>query len=156
MPSAFVISVIYAILSVVVAGAWVAGYLDKYQKIAQNALLGAMGENRMSYGLKSKHPKRLTSPTARRQDAYAWQVRSRASKSTTRTSRTCKAAWRIRQEESSAREALGKASGRRSARACECDATNPASLGAGKVIYGNAQRRWHACGGRSCLVDRRM
>ena len=55
MPSAFAISVIYAIVSVVVAGAWVAGYLDKYQKMAQDALLGTMGDNRMSYGLKSEH-----------------------------------------------------------------------------------------------------
>ena len=54
MPSSFAVSVIYAIMSIIVAGAWVAGYLDKYQKMAQNALLGAMGENRMSYGLKSE------------------------------------------------------------------------------------------------------
>ncbi|KAI4149088.1 MAG: hypothetical protein LQ340_004793 [Diploschistes diacapsis] len=53
MPSAFAISVIYAILSVVIAGAWVAGYLDKYQKMLQDTLLGTMGDNRMSYGLKN-------------------------------------------------------------------------------------------------------
>jgi hypothetical protein len=53
MPSATTVSILYAILTVVVAGAWVAGYLDKYQKLVQNAVLGAMGDNRASYGLKS-------------------------------------------------------------------------------------------------------
>ena len=58
MPSTFTVSVIYALISVVVAGAWVAGFLDKYQKMAQNAILGTMGDNRMSYGLKSASPKK--------------------------------------------------------------------------------------------------
>ena len=53
MVSATFISVVYALISIVVIGAWVAGYLDKYQKVAQDATLGAMGDNRMSYGLKS-------------------------------------------------------------------------------------------------------
>ena len=56
MVSAFGLSVIYALISVVVAGAWVAGYLDALQKRLQNATLGAMGDNRASYGLKSRFP----------------------------------------------------------------------------------------------------
>ena len=93
MPSAFAISVIYAVLSVVVAGAWVAGYLDKYQKMAQNALLGGMGENRMSYGLKSKHSKpadRTLRSASKTTDAT--QAPSRVRKSETRTLRIYRAA----------------------------------------------------------------
>jgi hypothetical protein len=54
MPSATTVTVAYAVLTILVVGAWIAGYLDRYQKMAQNVLLGAMGDNRMSYGLKSK------------------------------------------------------------------------------------------------------
>ncbi|MCJ1446945.1 MAG: hypothetical protein MMC23_007453 [Stictis urceolatum] len=53
MLSATTVSIVYAVISVVVAGAWILGYLDRYQKKAQNAALGAMGDTRLSYGLKS-------------------------------------------------------------------------------------------------------
>ena len=47
------VTIVYATLTLIVSGLWVMGYLDAYQKMAQNALLGAAGDNRMSYGLKS-------------------------------------------------------------------------------------------------------
>jgi len=53
MASSTAISVVVAIITVVLVGAWVGGYLDRYQKIAQDSALDAMGENRASYGLKS-------------------------------------------------------------------------------------------------------
>lgn len=53
MSSATIISVAFAILTITLVGAWVSGYLDRYQKIAQDSALDAMGENRASYGLKS-------------------------------------------------------------------------------------------------------
>jgi hypothetical protein len=58
MPSATTVSILYAIISVIVAGAWVLGYLDKYQRKAQNAALGAMGDNRASFGLKCTYLQR--------------------------------------------------------------------------------------------------
>jgi len=53
MASSTLISVIFAVLTIALVGAWVGGYLDRYQKIAQDHALDAMGENRASYGLKS-------------------------------------------------------------------------------------------------------
>jgi len=47
------IIVAYTLLSLVIGFAWVAGYLDKYQTKAQEVLLDKMGENKVSYGLKS-------------------------------------------------------------------------------------------------------
>jgi hypothetical protein len=38
---------------VILLGAWVAGYLDPYQKQLQEMLLDYMGETKVSYGLKS-------------------------------------------------------------------------------------------------------
>jgi hypothetical protein len=38
---------------VILLGAWVAGYLDPYQKQLQELLLDYMGETKVSYGLKS-------------------------------------------------------------------------------------------------------
>ena len=54
MGKELLISTIYATLTVIVAAAWVAGYLDKYQKMLQNLLLDTMGENRASFGLKGR------------------------------------------------------------------------------------------------------
>lgn len=56
MPSATTVSIAYTILSVVVAWAWVLGHLDKYQHMAQNAVLGSMGDNRASFGVKGGFP----------------------------------------------------------------------------------------------------
>ncbi|MCJ1332107.1 hypothetical protein MMC10_008799 [Thelotrema lepadinum] len=95
MPSAFAISVIYSILTVVIAGAWVAGYLDKYQKMAQNVLLGAMGENRMSYGLKSEHSSEMIDSCPGSNPPT--QARSKVSKSTIRVFKICRAASRMEQ-----------------------------------------------------------
>ena len=53
MESSTIISIIAAFVTIAVVGAWVGGYLDRYQKIAQDHALDAMGENRASYGLKS-------------------------------------------------------------------------------------------------------
>ncbi|MCJ1292359.1 hypothetical protein MMC34_003909 [Xylographa carneopallida] len=53
MPSSTLISVVFAIITIALVGAWVGGYLDRYQKIAQDHALDAMGENRASYGVKS-------------------------------------------------------------------------------------------------------
>lgn len=47
------IIVAYTLVSLAVGLAWVAGYLDKYQSRAQEVLLDTMGENKVSYGLKS-------------------------------------------------------------------------------------------------------
>jgi len=52
MDRSTIISVIFAILTILVVGAWIGGYLDRYQKIAQDKALDAMGENRASYGVK--------------------------------------------------------------------------------------------------------
>ena len=53
MPSSTLISVVFALITIALVSAWVGGYLDRYQKIAQDHALDAMGENRASYGLKS-------------------------------------------------------------------------------------------------------
>ncbi|KAJ5209503.1 hypothetical protein N7449_003882 [Penicillium cf. viridicatum] len=46
---------------VILLGAWVAGYLDPYQKQLQELLLDCMGETKVSYGLKkSLTGKKLT------------------------------------------------------------------------------------------------
>jgi len=52
MEGSTVISIIFAVLTIFLVGAWIGGYLDKYQKIAQDKALDAMGENRASYGVK--------------------------------------------------------------------------------------------------------
>ena len=54
MANEIVIIAIFTLIAVAVGAAWVGGYLDKYQAKAQNAALDAMGENRASYGLKSR------------------------------------------------------------------------------------------------------
>jgi hypothetical protein len=46
--------VLYLLLQVVLFLAWVSGYLDPYQKKMQEIILDAMGENKVSYGLKSE------------------------------------------------------------------------------------------------------
>ncbi|CAI7576076.1 unnamed protein product [Penicillium viridicatum] len=46
---------------IILLGAWVAGYLDPYQKQLQELLLDYMGETKVSYGLKkSLTGKKLT------------------------------------------------------------------------------------------------
>lgn len=47
------IIVAYTLVFLLAGFAWVAGYLDKYQSKAQEVLLDKMGENKVSYGLKS-------------------------------------------------------------------------------------------------------
>ncbi|KAJ5662181.1 uncharacterized protein N7477_009797 [Penicillium maclennaniae] len=44
--------VLYLVLQVILFLAWVLGYLDPYQKKMQEIILDAMGENKVSYGLK--------------------------------------------------------------------------------------------------------
>lgn len=46
--------VLYLLLQVILFLAWVSGYLDPYQKKMQEIILDAMGDNRVSYGLKSE------------------------------------------------------------------------------------------------------
>lgn len=53
MASSTLIFVVTAIITIDLVDAWVGGYLDRDQKIAQDTALDAMGENRASYGLKS-------------------------------------------------------------------------------------------------------
>ncbi|MCJ1286687.1 hypothetical protein MMC26_006033 [Xylographa opegraphella] len=53
MATTTLISLFAALVTIALVGAWVGGYLDRYQKIAQDHALDAMGENRASYGLKS-------------------------------------------------------------------------------------------------------
>ena len=48
------IIIAFTLLSLVVGAAWVGGYLDQYQSKAQEILLDKMGENKASYGLKSR------------------------------------------------------------------------------------------------------
>ena len=43
----------YTLFSLIIAAAWVGGYLDPYQKKLQNLALDKMGDNRASYGIKS-------------------------------------------------------------------------------------------------------
>lgn len=45
---------LFLVLQVLLLAAWVAGYLDPYQKQLQELLLDYMGETKVSYGLKSK------------------------------------------------------------------------------------------------------
>ena len=47
--------ILYLALQVVLFGAWVSGILDPYQKKLQELLLEAMGETKISYGLKSMY-----------------------------------------------------------------------------------------------------
>lgn len=48
--------ILYIVSQVVLFGAWVSGTLDPYQKRLQEMLLEAMGETKVSYGLKSMYP----------------------------------------------------------------------------------------------------
>ena len=50
----------YTTLLLVLGAAWVGGYLDEYQHIAQDFALGKAGENRASYGIKSETPSEST------------------------------------------------------------------------------------------------
>lgn len=47
--------ILYLVLQLVLFGAWVSGTLDPYQKKLQELLLEAMGETKVSYGLKSMY-----------------------------------------------------------------------------------------------------
>lgn len=44
----------FTIFSLLVTAAWVGGYLDPYQEMLQDLALDKMGDNRASYGIKSK------------------------------------------------------------------------------------------------------
>ena len=46
----------YTTFLLVVFTAWVGGYLDPLQHSLQDIILGKMGDNRVSYGAKSKSP----------------------------------------------------------------------------------------------------
>ena len=46
--------VLYLVLQFVLFLAWVSGRLDPYQKKMQEIILDSMGENKVSYGLKSE------------------------------------------------------------------------------------------------------
>jgi hypothetical protein len=48
--------ILYIVSQVVLFGAWVSGTLDPYQKRLQEMLLEAMGDTKVSYGLKSTYP----------------------------------------------------------------------------------------------------
>lgn len=50
---AMLIFLLYLALLVCLFGAWVSGTLDPYQKKCQEIILDAMGETKVSYGLKS-------------------------------------------------------------------------------------------------------
>ena len=54
MGNEILLSAIFAFILVALGAAWVGGYLDKYQSVAQDHALNAMGENKASYGLKSE------------------------------------------------------------------------------------------------------
>lgn len=43
----------FSVFQLVLLAAWVSGYLDPYQKKLQEIILDAMGETKVSYGLKS-------------------------------------------------------------------------------------------------------
>jgi uncharacterized protein YdgA (DUF945 family) len=53
------LSVIIAVVAIALGAAWVGGYLDAYQAKAQEKILDAMGENKASYGLKSRAPEKM-------------------------------------------------------------------------------------------------
>ena len=44
----------FTVFSLIVTAAWVGGYLDPYQRMLQDLALNKMGDNRASYGVKSK------------------------------------------------------------------------------------------------------
>lgn len=46
--------ILFLTLQVVLFAAWVSGTLDPYQKKIQELILDAMGETKVSYGLKGK------------------------------------------------------------------------------------------------------
>ena len=48
------IIIAFTLLSLAVGAAWIGGYLDPYQSKAQEIVLDKMGENKASYGLKSR------------------------------------------------------------------------------------------------------
>lgn len=48
------IVIAYTTLFVILGAAWVGGYLDQYQRTAQDFALGKMGDNRASFGVKSE------------------------------------------------------------------------------------------------------
>ena len=48
-----ILIVFFTLTFVLLGAAWIAGYLDTYQKKAQEQALDMMGENKASYGLKS-------------------------------------------------------------------------------------------------------
>lgn len=50
------ILIFYNTLLAVLGAAWVGGYLDPYQRMAQDLILGKMGDNRASFGVKSTCP----------------------------------------------------------------------------------------------------
>jgi hypothetical protein len=51
--------ILFLALQIVLFGAWVSGTLDPYQKKFQEILLEMIGENKVSYGLKSMYIHRL-------------------------------------------------------------------------------------------------
>ena len=53
------LSIVVAVVAIALGAAWVGGYLDVYQKKAQEKVLDAMGENKASYGLKSTAPESI-------------------------------------------------------------------------------------------------
>lgn len=55
---------------VILLAAWVAGYLDPYQKQLQELLLDYMGETKVSYGLKSMLSQREKEEKKRKKDLY--------------------------------------------------------------------------------------
>ena len=53
MGKEFTLVIFFTLTFLALGAAWVAGYLDTYQKKAQEKALDVMGENKASYGLKS-------------------------------------------------------------------------------------------------------
>lgn len=55
MANEILITAVFTLIVLALGFAWVGGYLDAYQKKAQERALDMMGENKASYGLKSMH-----------------------------------------------------------------------------------------------------
>lgn len=55
------LSVLMAVAAIALGAAWVGGYLDPYKDKAQEKILNMMGENKASYGVKSRVTEHITS-----------------------------------------------------------------------------------------------
>jgi hypothetical protein len=83
----------FTIFSLFVTAAWVGGYLDPYQKMLQDLALDKMGDNRASYGIKSKKDAPSTHEIMDRKAHDLLQVPYLHQRREIRMLTRCKAIW---------------------------------------------------------------